>query len=62
MEWLFFGLIALGLVGVFYSIISFPLFMILILVLTGVIWLVDYLFFQKKRSAGFCRPRGSRIR
>jgi signal peptidase I len=56
MEWLFFGLIALGLVGVFYSIISFPLFMILILLLTGLIWLVDYLFFQKKRLAGSADP------
>ncbi|HSR01890.1 MAG TPA: signal peptidase I, partial [Methylophilaceae bacterium] len=28
----------------------FPLFMLLILLLTGLIWLVDYLFFQKKRS------------
>ena len=56
MEWLFFGLIALGLVGVFKSIISFPLFMILILALTGVIWLVDILFFQKKRSAGAADP------
>ena len=56
MEWLFFGLIALGLVCVFYSVISFPLFMILILLLTGVIWLVDYLFFQKKRAAGLADP------
>ena len=56
MEWLFFGLIALGLVCVFYSVISFPLFMILILLLTGVIWLVDYLFFEKKRPAGLADP------
>jgi signal peptidase I len=52
MEWLFFGLIALGLLGVYFSVIGFPLFMLLILLLTGVIWLVDYLFFQKKRAAG----------
>jgi len=56
MEWLFFGLIALGLVGVFFSVISFPLFMILILLLTGIIWLVDYLFFQKKRATGIDEP------
>ena len=56
MEWLFFGLIALGLVGVYFSTISFPLFMILILLLTGIIWLVDYFFFQKKRAAGSADP------
>ena len=56
MEWLFFGLIALGLIGVYYSIIGFPLFMLLILLLTGIIWLVDYLFFQKKRASGAEEP------
>ncbi len=56
MEWLFFGLIALGLLGVYLSTISFPLFMILILLLTGIIWLVDYLFFQKKRASGAAEP------
>ena len=56
MEWLFFGLIVLGLAGVFYSVISFPLFMILILALTGIIWLLDNLFFQKKRLAGVADP------
>ncbi len=56
MEWLFFGLILLGLAGVYFSIISFPLFMLLILLLTGVIWLVDYLFFQKKRLVGVAEP------
>lgn len=56
MEFLFFGLIVLGLAGVYFSVIGFPLFMLLILVLTGVIWLVDYLFFQKKRSAGAEEP------
>jgi len=50
MEWMFFGLLALGLFGVYQGVISFPLFMILILVLTGVVWLVDHLFFQKMRS------------
>jgi signal peptidase I len=56
MEWLFFGLIILGLAGVYFSVISFPLFMLLILLLTGVIWLVDYLFFQKKRANGVEDP------
>lgn len=56
MEFLFFGLILLGLVGVYYSVIGFPLFMLLMLILTGVIWLVDYLFFQKKRAAGVTEP------
>lgn len=56
MEWLFFGLIVLGLADVFYSVISFPLFMILILALTGIIWLLDYLFFQKKRLTGVADP------
>ncbi|MFW5431547.1 MAG: signal peptidase I [Methylophilaceae bacterium] len=35
---------------------GFPLFMLLILVLTGLIWLVDYLFFQKKRAVGTTEP------
>lgn len=56
MEWLFFGLILLGLAGVYFSIIGFPLFMLLILLLTGIIWLVDYLFFQKKRPQGVDDP------
>ncbi len=46
---LFFGLIVLGLAGVYFGTIGFPLFMLLMLLLTGVIWLVDYLFFEKKR-------------
>lgn len=50
MEFLFFGLIILGLAGVYFSVIGFPLFMLLILLLTGGIWLVDYLLFQKNRS------------
>ncbi len=56
MEFLFFGLILLGLVGVYFSVIGFPLFMLLILLLTGIIWLVDYLFFQKKRGIGTEEP------
>jgi signal peptidase I len=50
MEWLFLGLIVLGGVGVYKSIIGFPLFMILILVLTGAIWLADTLIFKKRRN------------
>jgi signal peptidase I len=56
MTYLFFGLIILGLVGVYTTIIGFPLFMVLILLLTGIVWLVDYLFFQKKRTVGTPDP------
>jgi signal peptidase I len=52
---LFFGLIFLGLAGVYFGTIGFPLFMLLMLLLTGIIWLVDYLFFEKKR-AGAAEP------
>jgi signal peptidase I len=47
---LFFGLIVLGLAGVYFGTIGFPLFMLLVLLLTGIIWLIDYLFFEKKRA------------
>ncbi len=53
---LFFGLIFLGLSGVYFSVIGFPLFMLLMLLLTGVIWLVDYLFFEKKRVTSITEP------
>lgn len=53
---IFFGLIILGLAGVYFGVISFPLFMLLILILTGIIWLVDTLFFQKKRAVGAEEP------
>lgn len=53
---IFFGLILLGLAGVYFGVISFPLFMLLILLLTGIIWLVDILFFQKKRTADAEEP------
>lgn len=53
---IFFGLILLGLAGVYFGVISFPLFMLLILLLTGIIWLVDILFFQKKRPEGTDDP------
>ena len=56
MDFLFFGLIALGLLGVFTTTISFPLFMILILLLTGGIWLIDTLFFKKKRALDAGEP------
>jgi len=56
MEFLFFGLILLGLVAVYNSVIGFPMFMLLILLLTGIIWLIDYLFFQKKRTKGAAEP------
>lgn len=56
MEFIFFGLILLGLAGVYFSVISFPLFMLLILLLTGIIWLVDFLFFQKQRPKDADEP------
>ena len=56
MTLLFFGLIFLGLAGVYFSVIGFPLFMLLMLLLTGLIWLVDYLFFEKKRVKSTREP------
>ena len=56
MTLLFFGLIFLGLAGVYFSVIGFPLFMLLMLLLTGLIWLVDYLFFEKKRVKSTTEP------
>jgi len=56
MTLLFFGLIFLGLAGVYFSVIGFPFFMLLTLLLTGVIWLVDYLFFEKKRVKSTTEP------
>ncbi len=56
MEFLFFGLILLGLIGVYNGVIGFPMFMLLILLLTGIIWLIDYLFFQKKRAKDATEP------
>ncbi len=53
---LFFGLIILGLLGIYHSVISFPMFMLLILLLTGVIWLIDHWFFEKKRAQGANEP------
>jgi signal peptidase I len=53
---LFFGLIFLGLAGVYFSVIGFPLFMLLMLLLTGIIWLVDYLFFEAKRVTSTTEP------
>jgi signal peptidase I len=56
MEWLFFGVIVMGIVGVFKNIITFPLFMLLVLLLTGFIWLIDKLFFAKKRGLNTEEP------
>ena len=56
MEWLFFGLLLLGLAGVYFSVISFPLFLLLLILLTGGIWLIDSLFFRKKRLVGTAEP------
>ncbi|MEO1957710.1 MAG: signal peptidase I [Methylophilaceae bacterium] len=35
---------------------GFPLFMLLMLLLTGIIWLVDYLFFEAKRVTSTTEP------
>ena len=53
---LFFGAIILGLALVYFNAISFALFMLLILVLTGLVWLVDSLAFRKKRAANAVDP------
>lgn len=53
---LFFVAILAGLALVYFNAISFALFMLLILVLTGIVWLVDNLFFRKKRTAGAVDP------
>jgi signal peptidase I len=52
MEYGFFALILLGVVGVFKGIITFPLFMLLVLLLTGLIWLIYALFFGKNNASG----------
>lgn len=56
MIYLFFGLVAAGLWLVFHNMISFAMFMLLLLLLTGVIWLVDRFLFEKKRTAGVAEP------
>jgi signal peptidase I len=52
MEYGFFALILLGVAGVFKGIITFPLFMLLVLLLTGLIWLIYALFFGKNNASG----------
>lgn len=56
MAYVFFGLVALGLVLVYQSIISFALFMLLLLVLTGLLWLLDILVLRKRRPHGAPEP------
>jgi len=56
MAYVFFGLVALGILLVFNGAISFALFMVLIIVLTGVVWLLDHLIWRKTRSAGSQDP------
>src|SRR5664279_484348 len=53
---LFFGIIIVGLALVYFNAISFALFMLLVLVLTGAVWLLDSLFFQKKRAVNAAEP------
>ncbi len=56
MKYLFWGLIAVGLVLVYQSAMSFALFLFLLLVLTGVIWLIDRLLLRKRRPQGGPEP------
>lgn len=56
MQYLFWGLIALGLVLVYQSAISFALFLILLLLLTGAIWLADVILFKKRRAPDAPEP------
>lgn len=53
---LFFGAIILGLALVYFNAISFALFMLLVLMLTGAVWLVDSLVFRKKRVVNTTDP------
>jgi signal peptidase I len=56
MAYVFFGLVALGLVLVYQSIISFALFMLLLLALTGALWLLDILALRRRRPQGAPEP------
>jgi len=56
MEYVFFGIVALGLVAVFQSFISFAMFMLLLIALTGGLWLLDIVLLRKKRAAGSADP------
>jgi signal peptidase I len=53
---LFFGAIIVGLALVYINAISFALFMLLVLLLTGSVWLTDSLFWRKHRTAGSPEP------
>ncbi len=53
---LFFGAIILGLALVYFSAISFALFMLLVLALTGAVWLADSLYWHKRRAVGAAEP------
>lgn len=56
MKYLFWGLIVVGLVLVYQSALSFALFLFLLLVLTGVIWLLDLVLLRKRRAEGEPEP------
>ncbi len=56
MNVVFWALVALGLALVYYSAISFALFLFLLLVLTGVIWLADIAFLRKLRAPDAAEP------
>ncbi len=56
MKFVFWGLILVGLVLVYQSAMSFALFLFLLLVLTGVIWLADVVWLRKRRAEGEPEP------
>lgn len=56
MKFVFWGLILVGLVLVYQSAMSFALFLFLLLVLTGVIWLADLVWLRKRRAEGEPEP------
>ncbi len=56
MEYVFFGIVGLGLIAVFQSLISFAMFMLLLIALTGGLWLLDIVLLRKKRAAGSADP------
>lgn len=53
---LFWATIILGLALVYFDMLSFELFMLLLLLFTGSIWLADHFFFRKKRPAEAAEP------
>lgn len=56
MEWLVLGVLALGVYGVYQSIITFAMFLLLILLLSGLIWLADKFYFANKRATDTAEP------